>query len=483
MEKLPSFLKKPGSVFCVIAVVLIFICFFNFRMQVDAYIQEDMRYQIEAIQENSTLLIQNEMNYLKRLTASAALMLSQTEIQTDEDILQALEDYASTSNIVRTLFITLDGHAYTNYAGYLGQSSKDTSIDDISLSEITQPIFSQPYYAEDVDEIIFGVIAPVTMGRRQGVLVSSYNVKEFSKLLENKFIDGTTEIGIISNKGAVVSGKSNEQFQLNIFNSLRKVQFASSSVERMQADFAEGKSGFAIYRVDDIARYCSYAPVGLNDWYVVVTVKENFLRSKLANIEQYGVQLTIELVLIMLILFCVIITVRMKEQKKIRHILEQAAMMDGLTGIYNRRAIEEIIEQRLRDDGTDTHAALLVIDLDDFKQINDQQGHLVGDHVLRACANKLKNIFAEEGVVGRIGGDEFIVFLWDGSNIEQIEDKINGLIRDFYIENDIGKRQKISISVGIAQAGPEANTFLILYQLADKALYRAKQTGKAKLSN
>lgn len=58
-----------------------------------------------------------------------------------------------------------------------------------------------------------------------------------------------------------------------------------------------------------------------------------------------------------------------------------------------------------------------------------------------------------------------------------------GLIRDSYIENDIGERQKISISVGIAQAGPEANTFLILYQLADKALCCAKQTGRAKLSN
>lgn len=449
----------------------------------DAYIDEDMRSQIEAAQKNSTLLIQNEMNYLKRLTASMALALSKADIRTDEDILQTLEEYADASNIVRTLFITLDGQAYTSYAGYVGQDSKDTSIDGILLTEITEPIFSQPYYAEDLDEVIFGVVAPVTMGEKQGVLVSSYNIKEFSKLLENKFISGSADIGIVNSRGEVVSGYTADQFNLNIFDVLNGIPFESSSAQEMRSDFADGRSGFSVYSVDGISRYCVYAPVELNDWFVVMTVKEITLRSKLTNLERYGFWLAVELVGIMLWLLCVIIASRRREQKKIRTILEQAAMIDGLTGIYNRKATEDMIEKSLQTSTEHARAALLVLDLDDFKKINDQGGHLLGDKVLKEWADRLNSLFGDEGIVGRIGGDEFVVFLQDVRNIKQVEEQVNRLIHHFYVTNDNGEKQKISVSVGIAQTGPEADSFLLLYQMADAALYRAKQTGKAKLSN
>lgn len=478
-------MKRLGGISCAVitTIALIFACFLHFRAQVDSYVEADMRTQIEAIQNNSILLIQNEMNYLKRVTASAALILSRAETNTDAEILETLEGYAKTSDIVRTLFITLDGHAYTSYAGDLGQSDKNRSIDGTPLSEITEPIFSQPYYAEDLGEVVFGVVVPCVMGEKAGVLVSSYNMKAFSTMLDNKLAGSAAGIGIINSKGEVVNGQSVEEFQINIFDSLSGVAFLSSTADTMREDFANGKSGFAIYIVDNITRYCTYAPIGLNDWYAIVMIKEDVLRSKLAQPEQYGFQLTVELVSIMLGLLFVIVAISVRDQKKIRRILERAAMVDGLTGIYNRKTIEEQIEAGLRTSGVGLESALLIIDLDDFKQINDWGGHHFGDTVLRACAQRLNDLFGTDGVVGRVGGDEFVVFLRDGRDAGWIAERVDGLIQNFYVPTASGELRKISVSVGVAHAGQGAETFLDLYQLADAALYRAKQSGKARLSD
>lgn len=484
MRKLSSILGKSGIVFGAVAAatILIFFSFLGFRIQVDSFISRDMRSQIEEIQKNSTKLIQTEMNNLKRLTASAAQMMYQADIQTDDDIIQTLQNYANSSNVTRTLFITLDGHAYSNYAGYLGQSEMNMSIDGVSLSKITEPVFSKAYYSEDLKEVIFGVLAPTTIAKKQGILVSSYNVNDFSNILDSQSSNNHPEIGIINSSGEVVNGKKPEEFKLNIFNSFRQVKFEESSVDVMQEDFKNGVSGFAIYRVGGVSRYCSYAPIGENDWYTIVMVKEFALRSKLANLEQYGFQLTVELVFIMLGLLIVIMATRLQEQKKIRTILERTAMLDGLTGIYNRKATEETIERALQNAEDITSASLLVIDVDNFKQINDCRGHLFGDSVLKECANRLNRLFGDVGVVGRIGGDEFIVFLCDSLDTTQIEKKIGKFIHDFYILTNGGEKQKVSVSVGIAMGEKDSNTFLTLYQLADNALYRAKQTGKGRLS-
>lgn len=466
-----------------VAIALILGCFFVFRMQVNSYIDKDMRSQIEAVQKNSALLIQNELDYLKNLTASMALTLSHAELQTDEDILQILEGYADTSNVVRALFVTFDGCTYTSYDGYQGRIEENTHLDGVPLSEIREPIFSQPFYTDELDEVIFGVVAPVTMGGTQGVLVSSYNIREFPSLLENNLLDGTAEIGIVSSTGKVVSGKTPDQFDLDIFDVLSDLTFEQSSAETMRADFTAGKQGFSVYSAGGVVHYCTYGPIETNDWYVVVTVAEGTLRGKLANLEQYGLRLTVELVVIMLGLLCVVVVSRLREQRKVRAILEQAARMDGLTGVYNRKAIEEAITQSISEAGENASATLLVIDLDDFKKINDEGGHLWGDVVLRECASRLQDAFGSAGIVGRIGGDEFIVYLPGDWDVDRVEEKVNALIRDFYVLTDEGERKKISISIGMAHAGPEKSSFLSLYQAADAALYRAKQTGKSKLSD
>lgn len=484
MKKLAKVFKRPTIVFTALAVALLLIIssFFSFRAQVDLYIADEMRSQIDAVQENAALLIQNEMNYLKRLTASLAQMASSKNIESDEDIVKTLQVLAKTSNTARMYFVTLDGELYTSYVVYQGQSEKNTSIDGINLAEVREPVFSQAHYSEALDEVIYGVIAPTVMGGKQGVLVSSYNISDFSTLLKNKFIDGSAGIGIINSKGEVILGKSNEEFKYNIFDSLNTIYFENSSAEAMQNDLMNGKSGFSIYDVNDIGRYCSYAPIGMNDWNIIVLVEEGVLYNKLINLEQYGFELMVKLVIIMTVLLIVIILSWLGYQKKLRVILEKAVSLDGLTGIYNRKAIEEIIEHSLKQSRKHT-AVLLVLDVDNFKQINDQLGHQFGDFVLRECAARFTSIFGDKSIAGRVGGDEFVVFMNECKDINEVKKRISSLLDDFYVQTETGEKQKISLSVGIAQEELNINTFTLLYRHADEALYRAKQEGKARYSD
>lgn len=93
MKKLAKVFKRPTIVFTALAAALLLIIssFFSFRSQIDMYIADEMRSQIDALQENATLLIQNEMNYLKRVTASLAQMVSSKNIESDEDIVKTLQ--------------------------------------------------------------------------------------------------------------------------------------------------------------------------------------------------------------------------------------------------------------------------------------------------------------------------------------------------------------------------------------------------------
>ena len=122
------------------------------------------------------------------------------------------------------------------------------------------------------------------------------------------------------------------------------------------------------------------------------------------------------------------------------------------------------------------HCCFLILDVDAFKSVNDNYGHAVGDKVLENLGLLFKNHFRQSDIVGRIGGDEFIILIQDEniaeSRIQSLLQKVNELkieeLKDF----------KLSISIGIAFAPKDGTTFMELYRHADQALYQTKRTGK-----
>ena len=152
------------------------------------------------------------------------------------------------------------------------------------------------------------------------------------------------------------------------------------------------------------------------------------------------------------------------------------AFTDALTGLYNRHYLNNFLEKftALRKD--DANFAVLFIDIDKFKLVNDTLGHITGDCILKILASKLKSLTRSEDILCRYGGEEFIMILSDISN-ENAFNKANHLrttVQDMLFDC---KQQSITISVGLSFGSNNTDINQIMNE-ADKALYDAKDAGR-----
>ena len=148
---------------------------------------------------------------------------------------------------------------------------------------------------------------------------------------------------------------------------------------------------------------------------------------------------------------------------------------DDLTGLYTRRFIREYVEEKARHQ----KIALLMIDVDDFKLINDTFGHDYGDETLRNIADVLVQVVGEKGIVARIGGDEFVMIIetFDSEqDVMNIAKRINDNIHlSFTVNNEC---HTLSCSIGIAYSNEHDYTFKSLFNKADQNQYKMKKSHK-----
>jgi diguanylate cyclase (GGDEF)-like protein len=160
--------------------------------------------------------------------------------------------------------------------------------------------------------------------------------------------------------------------------------------------------------------------------------------------------------------------------------LRVLATHDGLTGLWNRAAILDILERerdRARREGRPL--SVVLADLDHFKRINDTHGHLAGDQVLRQAAQRMQGMLRPYDMVGRYGGEEFLVVLpgCDGRSAVGLAERLRRAIADEPIQVDKG-RIAVTLSLGISSFTGEGPTAADLLRIADEALYRAKAAGR-----
>lgn len=154
-----------------------------------------------------------------------------------------------------------------------------------------------------------------------------------------------------------------------------------------------------------------------------------------------------------------------------------AATTDMLTGLSNRSAAEKRIRDFLSTKSHD--GAFFIIDLDNFKQVNDRMGHPEGDKVLREVAHIIKSIFRDDDVVARLGGDEFCVYASGMVSLAAVNRCIAPLLSRCHFEYTCeGDTFAVTASIGVAFASQAHHDYATLYQCADQALYRSKTKGK-----
>ena len=174
-----------------------------------------------------------------------------------------------------------------------------------------------------------------------------------------------------------------------------------------------------------------------------------------------------------------------EQQERLIAMLQQQASVDSLTGLVNRRVLDDALTTALAGPAGNQGTALVLVDVDSFKAINDQHGHPVGDDVLVHVATVLRSVVrAGDAVLSRMGGDELAVLLPDCTPevaVRRAGEVLEAVLAS-PLQLDDGTLVEVSVSLGVAQAPEHADGLETLYAAADAALYAAKRAGRGRVA-
>ena len=176
------------------------------------------------------------------------------------------------------------------------------------------------------------------------------------------------------------------------------------------------------------------------------------------------------------------------DSKRTEEYLKELAQRDSLTKAYNRNALNGVLKDRLRESlSGGLVGCFVVVDIDDFKSINDTYGHKAGDSVLQNFSADISQLLEDDDLLIRTGGDEFLVYLHDvkdeqgaATSIKALFDKVSGSV--YTIKNDdapLPLRLQVNCSIGASLFPKDGKTVETLMVKADKALYAVKNSSKA----
>lgn len=219
-------------------------------------------------------------------------------------------------------------------------------------------------------------------------------------------------------------------------------------------------------------------------WYVVCSIPAEFFLQKQRDVRQIILLAAVVAALLAVLIGMVFAVQLTRPVESFVTVLDFKAHNDQLTGILNKLSFEELTKNKLETEPPTVPHALILLDVDNFKGVNDTLGHTYGDEVLARIGSNLRAIFSTEDYVGRIGGDEFCVFVntKPPENMEYTDyirtkcEMICAAFHEHYTGAD-GK-YKISGSIGCAFFSRDGEDFKTLYAAADNALYASKHKGK-----
>ncbi|MDR2902958.1 MAG: diguanylate cyclase [Clostridiales bacterium] len=215
--------------------------------------------------------------------------------------------------------------------------------------------------------------------------------------------------------------------------------------------------------------YFIFSPIMLQDEVIAVLMTGRMAEAepyltRLGNSDMETVQAITEL------LSTVLLRLRLRDATA-------RAEVDGLTQLLNRNALQQKVEAYLAETN-EAAGMFMMLDIDHFKTINDTYGHSEGDRLLKACAEGMRLVLRESDIIGRQGGDEFVIFCQGIKDYAIAERKAKRLAEVYRRIAPAETTNPVTVSIGIAFCPQHGTTFQKLYETADKALYEAKKRGR-----
>lgn len=483
MKKQQTQIRKYATVIAVFltaVVVGLLIFFYCIQRSVKERSQKTMMNNVARQSVHLTTVLNIQYGYLNGLAEE----IGKTDNLLQKDNKDLIKSITKHTDFGATALIEPDGTAHYNngvskkvaHRRYFKEvmSGKKTLSDplDSSLSGATRVVLGVPIY--DKNHKIIGAVG------------GSYDVTALSRMLFEDLFDGKGCSMIIAQSGEVIAFEGDTSYwdidyRDNFFKYCKKWMIKDKiTVKKIKQDFKAGKENLvtADSRKKGTKRhYFAYMPMGINNWTLCYAVPEQAAQQPYDFIEHYELLFMIAFIILVMLLILYIVYENYRKNQE----LMKYAQTDALTGLYNKETTKLRTDDLLSQTDDKVHA-FLILDMDCFKQINDVYGHAVGDVVLQKFGKLLRTIFREDDIVGRIGGDEFVVIMKNVKSKEMAIAKSEELLvatTQYKFEELNGNH--ISISIGIAMAPEDGDCYMDLYKRADQALYHAKRGGKSRV--
>ncbi|MCR5267298.1 MAG: GGDEF domain-containing protein [Lachnospiraceae bacterium] len=348
------------------------------------------------------------------------------------------------------------------------------------------------FYVDESGKAISYVSAPIkTEDQVLGLVVFEYVPESIKDVVDTPNYISSNVYALISADGVIADRAGLEGAFMergsNLYDKFSTYEFIESSPEQMKSALSKGSGGYVVAKLNaNNIRYFFYKPVGELGTFFVMSVNSGMIKNKIDNNSQDAWTLTLRTLIVMAVFIVFLVAVlimNLAKNTRANKELINKAQTDLLTDLLNKKATEEKIKEYLAEDGKDKTSMMFILDIDNFKNINDTMGHAFGDEVIATLGKQLRAEFRVNDIVGRTGGDEFTIFLKDLKDDNLLKSEANrvlGIFKNF----KVGEYTKYfaTASIGVSIYPQDADSFEGLYKAADQALYKAKNRGKNQMA-
>ena len=471
---------------CALLVVALVLSIYEFNNKMNSAIQTVVDDQAEQIGFYYSAGVDDKLKALRNITDVVASIMASRPGRSDAFLNEKLDTLMKASDAYMVAYCASNGTGFLNDRRQIDMT--ELNYYDSILGESPHYLFTRSDGINGQTAFIY--VCPIaTSGNVTGYLLSYMNPDDMKEFFDNSVYGDKAFFSLVNRNGTIMAcyGATDGTaiLQNDFWNSLKDISESLGSWTLFERQQQKGSNGILHVNENGVGKILCHFPIADTDWNLVVGIDESYLssiqqsfRGPIANLI---VKISISIAVALIIITAINILVRIKASEHSK-VLEDKADTDLLTDLNNKMATERKIREYM-EKYPDKQGVLFVLDVDNFKKINDTMGHAFGDEVLRNLAVRLQSMFRATDIVGRTGGDEFMVFLKDIRDITMIE-REGKKIEQFFHQFEVGEYVKYSVtaSVGAAVFPGDGKSFEELYKAADNALYVSKRHGKNQLS-
>lgn len=467
--------------------VVVFIMLFNFSTKSKADAEETIsKNLIRSTQDYGDDLLY-KLETLGKIAGPVRVLLERDPDMGDVYGTQIADILYSCSDAYKVVYCDSEGHGVDNLGAEVSLAG-EPYFENIAQFDSTSYVYVENDTAADSTEKSAIVVAERVSGEgKKNFLLMYYPLDKFEGAMSKADFDYASFLALIDSEGHIMgkAGAVNSSL-LQGDNLLETIEPGNAEAARLiESRLNNGSRGFTSVSVGGEDCVLVYVPLGVNRWMTVLGVSQDYVDRQISLHWKNGRQMMIYLVIaVFVFIFLVIIIniigkIRNNAKKKE---LEDKADTDLLTGLTNKLATERKIKDYMMKN-PNSQSMLFILDVDNFKKINDTMGHAFGDEVLRSLGQQITSIFRASDIIGRVGGDEFMIFLKgipDENTVRKEASKVENFFRNFQAGEYV--KYAATASIGVAIYPQEGNDFESLYKAADQGLYKAKKRGKNQLA-